>query len=359
MMATVDVKTAALVLERALVEAQLIADLKAEKIDSIFCGTHKTYRYILVTALLGKATNSDIDILCLQADDGSNGRYDARSLCHHVIVPFETVKLPGCLGNSNEPFLNKPARFPYISKNNAVRRGHDFQTLCNLIEVLSDIKGSETAYKYLKSALFRMKANSDAYIAKFSVGDIVLDISEFSQLVLDYIYAITDHSLEGEVCPLIVSELEKMYLGKDYKVVPHKVNQSGASSKEVGDIDVFNKDNNLVYSIEVKDKDFNENDVLHAIQKFRMAHLSTSFFIYGKNAAFNEDSVFETLKRVGREGHYCCLISILDYAKLRIADLKSITVRDFVDGLLKFAKVINAKDHTINEIKCIAQHIFS
>lgn len=357
-MATVDVKTAALVLERALIEAQLIADSKAQKIDAILCGTHKTYRYILVTALLGKATNSDIDILSLQADDGSNGKYDARSLCHHVIVPFETVKLPGCLGNSNEPFLNKPARFPYISKSNAVRRGRDFQTLCDLIEVLSDIKDSETAYKYLKSALFRMKANSEIFIAKFSIGDMILDISEFSQLVLDYIYAITDHTLEGEVCPLIVSELEKMYLGKDYRVVPHKVNQSGASSKEVGDIDVF-KDNKLIYSIEVKDKDFNENDVLHSIQKFRTAHLSTSFFIYGKNVNFDEDSVFNTLKRVGREGHYCCLISILNYAKLRIADIKAITVRDFVDGMLKFAKVINAKDDTINEIKHIAQHIFT
>lgn len=357
-MASVDLKTAALILDRALVEAQFVDDEKGHLIDKILTGTHKTYRYILVTALLGKATNSEIDILSLQVDDGSNGKYDARSLCHKVIVPFETVKLQGCLGSSNEPFLNKPARFVSISKSNAVRAGRDFQTLCDLIDALSDIKDSETAYKYLKSAVARMKEISAAYVSKFSIGDIIINISDFSQLVLDYIYELTDHPLEGEACPLIVAELEKLYLGKDFKVVPHKVNESGASSKEVGDIDIFNKDNELVNSIEVKDKDFNENDVLHAITKFRSAHLSTSMFIYGKSVSFDEDAVFNALKTVGREGHYCCLISILNYAKLRIADLKEVTVRDFVDGLLKFAKVINAKDDTISEIKRIAEAIF-
>lgn len=52
------------------------------------------------------------------------------------------------------------------------------------------------------------------------------------------------------------------------------------------------------------------------------------------------------------------MISILHYAKLRIRDLKTLTIRDFVDGLLKFAKVINAKDDTINIIKDIASKIF-
>lgn len=357
-MANVDRKTAALILDRALAEAAHLTNSKAQLIDQVIKGTHKTYRYVLVTALLAKATNVDVDILSLQKGDGTNGKFDARSLCHQVVVPFETVKLPGCLGGSNEPFLNKPARFASISLNNAVRAGSDRQTLSDLISILSDIKTSRVAYNYLKSAVFTMKEVSEAYVSKFSIGDTLLDISEFSQLVLDYIYKLTDHNMEGEVCPLIVSELEKMYLGADYKVVPHNVNESGASSKEVGDIDVYDKENTLVYSIEVKDKNFTEYDVRHAIGKFRQAHLNTSYFIYGKNVEFDEDPVYEALKQIGREGHYCCLISILNYAKLRIADMKEITVRDFVSGLLNFAKVINAKDDTINEIKILSQSLF-
>ncbi len=232
-MASIDFKTASLILDRAFIEAELSHDGVGQKISEILRGTHKTYRYILVTALLAKATNDRINILSLQKGDGENGKYDARSLCHKVLVPFETLKLPGCLGSSNEPFLNKPARFVSLSLTNAVRRGKDFQTLSDVIDVLSSISSSSNAYKYLKSALSVMKEVSKEYVSKFSVGDALIDISEFSQLVLDYIYAITEHSLEGEVCPLIVSQLEQMYLGKDFKVEPHKVNQSGHHPKRL------------------------------------------------------------------------------------------------------------------------------
>lgn len=357
-MASIDFKTASLILDRAFMESVFINDSIGEEINIILRGSHKTYRYILVTALLAKATNEKIDILSLQKGDGDNGKYDARSLCHKVVVPFETLKLPGCLGGSNEPFLNKPARFVSLSPTNAVRRGKDYQTLLNVINVLSSIPDSITAYNYLKSALSVMKEISQKYISKFSVVDCLIDISEFSQLVLDYIYAISEHSLEGEICPLIVTQLEQMYLGKDFKVEPHKVNESGASSKEVGDIDVYDKKKRLVYSIEVKDKDFSRQDVVHAITKFKQAGLNTSMFIYGKNVSFDEEEVFQLLKKIGREGHYCCLISILHYAKLRICDLKTLTIRDFVDGLLKFAKTINAKDETVVIIKDIANKIF-
>ena len=136
-MATVDTKTAALILDRALIEASLVEDEIASIITTVLRGTHKTYRYILVNALIAKATNSKVDALSLQKGDGKGGKFDARSLCHKVLVPFEKLKLPGCLGDSNEPFLNKPARFVSLSTHNAVRAGKDKETLENLITVLS------------------------------------------------------------------------------------------------------------------------------------------------------------------------------------------------------------------------------
>lgn len=358
-MATVDVKTAALILDRALVEATPIEDEIASIITTVLKGTHKTYRYILVNALLAKATNQKVDALSLQKGDGKGGKFDARSLCHKVLVPFEKLKLPGCLGDSNEPFLNKPARFVSLAMSNAVRAGKDRETLENLIKILSQITTSEEAYNYLKSAMVVLIDNHDNYLKKFAIGDALIDVSEFSQLVLDYIYKITDHTMEGEVCPLIVAELEQLYLGKDFKVIPHKVNESGSSSKEVGDIDIFDNEGTLVNAIEVKDKSFSIQDVLHAVTNFRQANLTSSLFVYGKNVAFDEEEIFKALQVIGREGHYCCLISILNYAKLRISDLKAITIHDFVDGLLKFSKIINAKDATINIIKDIASQIFS
>lgn len=339
-------------------QAEPAADALGRCIEHVLRGTHKTYRYILVTALLAKATCEEVNPLSLQRGDGEGGKYDARSLCHKVLVPFETMKLPGCLGGSNEPFLNKPARFVMLSVDNAVRSGKDAGTLKEVMDILSEITSSNKAFIYLKSALAVMKALSAEYVAKFSVGDCLLDVSEFTQVVLDYIYKLTDHSSEGEVCPLVVSVLEQMFLGRAFRVVPHKVNESGASSKEVGDIDVLDKNGRIVYAIEVKDKNFKVQDVAHAVTKFRHAGLSTGLFVYGKHVEFDEGAVFDYLREVGREGHYCCLISILHYAKLRIADLKTLTIREFVDGLLRFSEAINAKDDTLNAIKEIAVKIF-
>src|SRR5690349_18380445 len=113
-----------------------------DKIAIILKGTHKTYKYILVNGLLAKATKVTINALSLQAGAPIDGAYDARSLCHDVLVPFERDFLENSLGGSNEPFLNKPARFTHLSESNAVRRGNDKITLGLLIEIFEFITTS-------------------------------------------------------------------------------------------------------------------------------------------------------------------------------------------------------------------------
>lgn len=345
----IDLQRASLILKKAHDEASKPNDELSKVIEEIIRGSHKTYRYVLVNALLAKATNTNINALSLQKGDGTRGKFDARSLCHKVLVPFEMEVLPGSLGGSNEPFLNKPARFVSLSTTNAVRSGKDKEILSKLIDTLSDIPNSEVAYRYLTNALFVMKEIHDELKAKYTLNS-HLDGDDTPQQVLDYIYSLLDYKLEGEICPLIVSELERLNLGENYVVCPHKVNQSGASSKEVGDIDIY-KSGKLIHSIEVKDKRFSRQDVKHAISKFKQAGLRTSMFIYGKGVRFDERDIADLLKEEGDKGHYCCLISILTYVQLRLYDLDSVLVKDFVQGLLNFSKTINAKDETVNLIK--------
>ncbi len=52
----------------------------ANFVDCILNNTHKTYKYILVTALLAKAIDDNINPLALQAGAPISGAYDARSL---------------------------------------------------------------------------------------------------------------------------------------------------------------------------------------------------------------------------------------------------------------------------------------
>ena len=110
---------AAAVLQTAYTQATISPTTECKYkdfIDYVIDNTHLTYKYVLFTALLSKSTDESVNALCLQKHSTLPGAYDARTVCHKVIVPFEMETLKKALGGSNEPFLNKPARFPELSK---------------------------------------------------------------------------------------------------------------------------------------------------------------------------------------------------------------------------------------------------
>src|SRR5690348_6497937 len=78
-------------------------------IDAVMSSKDVTFKYILVTGLLAKSTNPSIHPRAIQTGSKLANAYDARSLCHSVIVPFEKTR-GDLFGLSNEPFVNKPAR---------------------------------------------------------------------------------------------------------------------------------------------------------------------------------------------------------------------------------------------------------
>ena len=99
-------------------------------------------------------------------------------------------------------------------------------------------------------------------------------------------------------------------------------------------------------------KDFTKEDVEHAIHKFALSKVEKSLFIFGRKVNFNKSDVFSTAAELGKQGFYCTVVSIEDYAKMRIYSIKrNFSINEFVDLLLRFAKEINAKDDTIKWIK--------
>lgn len=66
-----------------------------------------TYRYVLPTQLLAKFIDPSLDCRALQARSPRPGAFDARSVCHKVIVPFDREN-NRVLGGSAEPYLNNP-----------------------------------------------------------------------------------------------------------------------------------------------------------------------------------------------------------------------------------------------------------
>lgn len=88
------------------------AKLRQNIVDCLTSGT-KSYHYVLPTQVLSKCVNSKIDAHSLQAAYAKPGAFDARTIAHEVIVPFDQANHK-VLGGSSEPYVNNPLRCPAI-----------------------------------------------------------------------------------------------------------------------------------------------------------------------------------------------------------------------------------------------------
>jgi hypothetical protein len=318
-------------------------------LSNIFRGNHKTYKYILFTALLAKtAFQDDIDPLSIQEGDSSRyGSFDARSLAHKVVVPFERKYLNNALGGSNEPYLNKPARFPTISKNNAVRAGQDKVKLDSLVDNLGNLS-TEQATEWLIDSLNLLLDIAEENNMKFTTN-LKLDnnLLSMKNLFLD----LTKENFGGEMLALSIGGLLSSLLATTFSIEVHKVNQSGASSKEVGDIDIF-LDNQLVYSFEAKSKAFALQDVQHAMDKARSYGLQAFYFIYN-HTTVTPEILTEVQNHADSNGMIISIMSFENFlpVMLGLCDINSFDI--LPDTLLEIASEMQISDTSLDYLKQI------
>lgn len=345
--------------KRILAEATELAREKAyrvpremeTKIEQIIGHTHLTYRYILLNGMLAKATNPDADPLALQAGAPLEGAFDARSLCHSVVVPFEQTTLEKRLGGSNEPFLNKPARYTHLSTANAVRRGMDRTTLERLISVFEMVNEHGNGMDALVAVLSR--------ILELESRVIVFDEGRFKDVVSKNALSrlcqrLLSRSCEGESLALAVAllfELVSKSHGGSLLVSSHPANQSGASSNEISDVDVFEADGKTPrYCCEAKDKPYTRADIDHAAGKVAESGHSTMLFVYGPNARTDEP-----LPRVVREyeakGFDLTFVAAADFAAGIIALAPEVTWEEITALLNKHLGLMRAKEETIQHCR--------
>ena len=351
MNATIDLRRAEAILRAA------IADVKsgnhrpssphASRIGSVILGTHLTYRYILLNGLLAKATNAACNPICLQAGAGLDGAFDARSLCHKVLVPVERDALGARLGGSNEPFLNKPARFTTLSTENAVRRGRDTLMLHATMASLGHDYDAKTALAALKDAIFfalkRPSRDVKDVLSKGVSENLGISLIEFAE-------AFIEHSVEGETCALLAgaaySALD-MGMKEQHKVVVHPVNQAGSSSNEVSDVDVH-CEGRLVHTAEVKDKEFSSQDVEHAVGKVADAGHRRLVFLVGPRGHLNGSTMRALEQHWEARGFVLVFVDLLDFFKSAIALCPGLHFKHLAEFIEAHAKRARVKDETIS-----------
>ena len=335
---------------------QLLSTDWDTEIREIIKGSHLTFRYILMTALLGKSTNPRINALSLQSGAKIEGAYDARSLCHKVLVPIERKLLNNSLGGSNEPFLNKPARFPTISPSNAVRAGKDRKFLLILHQVLSEIETSEQAFCGLCIAL---RYSLERQINQSNLSSQLLEAADAHLKILKFVDAFVTKSIEGQVAAILTGTVVALHFEQfeNFEVIVHPVNQSGASSNEVADIDI-KKNGKIFVAIEVKDKQFNEQDVDHAASKASQYGLKSITFVIGANGANIGLPPEQIAKNVLHKRNInVVFVDLISYIRSVITLCPEISFASFLEKLQYCAKKARVKDGFFEHIDHVSQAI--
>lgn len=278
-------------LRRVKKDPQLLCSIKPT-IDFVLSGKNcLTYRYILLTALTAKATNENIDILSLQAGDASDGAYDARSLCSRVVYKFQKEFLDDALDGSNEdPLVNNPGRHLRLSKENKSAGGDPkraLHLLCDNLPLITDSTGARECLDYfITECLLAAQAKREKAVA-FSAAIVSADV--FS--TRDFMDSLLDKNYGGLALLLVAHSIFSVTHPEreGYKIVAHPVNQSGASSDQMSDLDIYNPDGSPCLAVELKDKPFTAAEVQKAAKAAYRCGAPSMLFIAGRASSLTDE----------------------------------------------------------------------
>ena len=240
----------------------------------------KTYRYMMFVGLLVAITDKSLHPRCLQLQSGCEGAYDPRSLCKDIVSPFEKKMLKGRLGGSCDPYVSNPARHPMIEKTNKVKSAADKVVLGKLYDALEFVRTADDAmrkkmfcYAY---GLVLKRPPTESSLVEF-------DVPEDSDVSADKFFDFLEAHTQGVSAVVTLAAYFRTCCIKVKSAVVHPITESGASPKEVGDIDLTLKDGCPV-AVEVKDKPYKDVDVQHACEKALKAGVHHVIFAFGPEA---------------------------------------------------------------------------
>ena len=272
--------------------AELTPELR-DDIKTVINSVRKTYRYMLFVGLLVSVADENRHPRCLQLKAKCQGAFDARTLCKSVVVPFEKELLKGRLGGSCDPYVSNPARLPMVEKNNDTRSVLDKDHLSRLYDVLEYAKNSPLV---VRKRLFRYAYSCVLQRPALESSVLDFDVVTNQGLRTDPFFDFLEAHTEGASAVAVLAAFFRRFYGKGTEVDVHPLTESGASSNEVGDIDLRLKDGQS-YAVEVKAKPYTNVDVNHACEKALKAQVKRVIFAYGPDAAKSrpQDGVLKNL----------------------------------------------------------------
>ena len=291
----------------------------------------KTYRYVLPTQLLAKASDPALDCRSLQAGADRTGSFDARTIAHQVIVPFDQAN-DRVLGGSPEPYVNNPVRVSEVSERhrNPQKNKRGWDHLCRVLEVVESAQDEDFTKTVLRQVTIEIyRRLSEVRVAYPTPRRISL--SGCMRLIDEYLA-----ETSGGDRLLALSSALFAVIGRKFhlfsRVERASITASDASTGMLADLECSTEDGTIVLVVEVKDRILTVSQMMGKVANMREKQVSEIFFV-AQQGVEDQEQVDSLIESEFVSGQNIYVMSLSRLAEVSLALLGEEGRREFLLGV--------------------------
>ena len=289
-------------------------DALKQNIKHCLTSKTKSYRYVLPTQLLAKAATHTLDCHSLQAAFAGKGAFDARTIAHKVIVPFDKAN-HNVLGGSNEPYVNNPLRCTAVSKENRARQKNkeDWDRLVLVLDRVEKKNNSaftKSVFDQVLLEIYRLLADVAVVYAVPSRASLENAI----QLIQTFVAGRSGGDRLEVVATALFKAVSKRFDLFD-EIKREKVNAPDSMTGMVADIECWLK-GQIVLLVEIKDRELNLTQLDAKLEIARANKIKEILFLAQEGLESNNAE--EIHKRITHEfasGQNVYVANLIEFAK--------------------------------------------
>lgn len=244
--------------------------------ESLISST-KTYHYVLATQILAKNVAHHLDVRSLQAAFESPHSFDARTVAHEVIVPFDQAN-HRVLGGSPEPYVNNPVRVPGVTADyrDQQKNKKDWDNLVYVLDTVESRDDEGFSEKVLEQVLFEIYKLLSTVVVVYPTPNRI-SLGNVQQLIEAYLSQSSGGDRMETVCTALFQTVGERF-GIFDEVKREKVNAPDAFSGMLADIECW-FDGRIVLLVEVKERALTLVHLNAKLDRARARHIAEILFI--------------------------------------------------------------------------------
>ena len=283
-------------------------------IDRLVDNDLVSVRFAVLTQLLGKLADPSRDVLCLQRGDAegadATGRWDARSLCTRVVVPWNQES-QNVLGGSTDPYVNNPLRRPRLDEQTAaLKKPAEWDALVAFLKAAASDRATteEAVLRCLRSIARRLHRQTVHYGVPPRVSLVqVVDLLE------NYL-ATPSNGLRPLVATASLLKVIGSGLGL-FSVSSQGINEPDNATDAPGDVVCSGGDGKPVIVAEVKDRSLTIVEFEGSLLKARKGGVTSLLFVVPRLADKDAKAITDRIAAVWAQGTNVYTTTVPDLAR--------------------------------------------